>query len=76
MDWTTITVAVIAFFGTLVGSLAGIRESSRTVNFRLDKLEKKVDLHNNAVERLYHVEDLARRNEGRIKELENIHPRE
>lgn len=56
MDWTTIVVAVIAFLGTLFGSLMGIRESNKVVELRLERLEKKVELHNNLVERMAKVE--------------------
>lgn len=79
MDWTTIIVAVIAFLGTLVGSLAGIRESNKTVELRLERLEKKVELHNNLVERMTKVEShMALCDEkfkvanNRIKDLETF----
>ena len=51
MNWTTILVAAMAMIGTIIGSWMGVRESNRMVNFRLDNLEKKVEKHNNVVER-------------------------
>ena len=48
--------ALIAFAGTLVGSLGGILASSKLTNHRLEQLEKKVDKHNNLVERMAVVE--------------------
>lgn len=51
MDLTTIIVAALAMIGTILGSWMGVRESNRMVNFRLDALEKKVEKHNNVVER-------------------------
>lgn len=51
MDLTTIIVAALAMVGTILGSWMGVRESNRMVNFRLDNLEKKVEKHNNVVER-------------------------
>ena len=51
MDVTTIIVAALAMIGTILGSWMGVRESNRMVNFRLDALEKKVEKHNNVVER-------------------------
>ena len=57
-----VLIAVLSFAGTLVGSVGGILISNKLVNYRLEQLEKKVDLHNNAVERLFIAE-------GRINEL-------
>ncbi len=59
-----IIVALISFVGTLIGTLAGILTSSKLNNYRLEQLEKKVDLHNNAVERLFVAE-------GNITELQH-----
>ena len=51
-----ITVALISFFGTLVGSVAGVLASNKLTTYRLTKLEEKVDKHNNLVERMAIVE--------------------
>ena len=59
-----VIVALISFAGTMIGTLAGILASSKLNNYRLDQLEKKVDLHNNAVERLFIAE-------GNITELQH-----
>lgn len=42
-------------------------ETISLVTYRLEQLEKKVDLHNNAVERLYQVEKKLGIDEERIK---------
>ena len=52
MNWTDVVVALIALVGTCVGTIYGIRKSSSLVEYRLKELEKKVDLHNNLVERM------------------------
>ena len=52
----TILVALIAFAGTLAGSVGGILATNKLTSYRLERLEKKVDLHNNAVMRLMVVE--------------------
>lgn len=52
MNWTDIVVALLAMIGTLIGSVYGIRKSNSLVEYRLQELEKKVDKHNNIVERL------------------------
>ncbi len=47
-----IIVAVIAMLGTCAGSFGGILTASKLTNFRLEKLEEKVDKHNNFAERI------------------------
>ena len=55
-----IIVAILAFLGTVGGSVAGIMASNRLTNHRLERLERKVDLHNNAVQRLAVLEATVR----------------
>jgi len=52
MDWTNVVIAGLAFGGTIIGSLAGIKQSNKVVDLRLQSLETKVDKHNNLVERM------------------------
>ena len=52
----TIIVAVLSLLGSLVGTLGGIAINSKLSNYRIEQLEKKVDKHNNLIERMYHVE--------------------
>lgn len=52
----TIIVAIISLCGTLIGSISGVLISNKLVNYRLAELEKKVDKHNNLVERMAVVE--------------------
>jgi hypothetical protein len=53
----TIVVAIISLIGTLMGSYLSQRKSSALIAYRLKQLEKKVDKHNNLVERIYKVEE-------------------
>jgi hypothetical protein len=57
MDTTAIILGIISFLGTLIGTFAGIMTSTKLTNYRLEQLEKKVDKHNNLVERMYKVEE-------------------
>lgn len=59
-----IILALLSFAGTLIGTLAGIFATSRLSNYRIEQLEKKVDKHNNLIERTYNLE----RAEAVIKE--------
>ncbi len=52
-----IIVALIAFVGTLAGTFGGIVTSSRLTNYRIQQLEKKVDKHNELVERTFRLEE-------------------
>ena len=51
-----IILALLSFAGTLIGTLAGIFATSRLSNYRIEQLEKKVDKHNNLIERTYKLE--------------------
>lgn len=53
----TIIVAGISLIGTLFGTLGGIMASSKMTTYRIEQLEKKVEKHNNLVERVYRLED-------------------
>lgn len=59
----TMFVAVMSLVGTLIGTLGGILASSKLTNWRLQKLEEKVDKHNCLIERTYKLE-------GRVDALE------
>lgn len=52
----TVIAAVLSMLGSLVGTLGGILVSNKLTNYRLEQLEKKVQAHNNLVERTYHLE--------------------
>lgn len=75
-----IVVGILSLFGTLIGSLSGILTANKLTNYRIEQLEKKVEKHNNVLERVYDLE----KNEAviqeemdvvnhRIKDLETIH---
>lgn len=64
-----IMVALLSLAGTLGGSLLGIRQSNRLVNYRIDRLEEKVTKHNNLVERMTAVEQSVKSAHHRIDEI-------
>lgn len=51
-----VIVAILSLLGTLLGSLAGIMAANKLVVYRIDQLEKKVEKHNNVIERVYKLE--------------------
>lgn len=76
----TIIVALLSLAGTLMGSLFGILAANKLVVYRIEQLEKKVEKHNNVLERVYVLEkddavikeDLKVVN-YRIEDLEKTH---
>lgn len=54
----TVIVAFLSLIGTLFGSLFGILTANKLTNYRIQKLEEKVEKHNKVVERVYQLESL------------------
>ena len=52
----TVIVGFLSVLGTLVGSLAGVITANKLTSYRIEQLEKKVEKHNNIVERTYVLE--------------------
>lgn len=52
----TVIVALLSLAGTLMGSLFGILAANKLVVYRIEQLEKKVEKHNNVLERVYVLE--------------------
>ena len=77
---TEVIVALLSLAGTFIGSLAGILTANRLTTYRLEQLEKKVEKHNQVIERVYElekneaviVEDIEVANH-RIADLEEYH---
>ena len=65
----TIIVALIGFAGAVIGSALGIVASAKLTNYRLEQLEKKVNLHNNVIERVYNLERNQAVLEQRVEDL-------
>ena len=53
----TIIIALISLLGSIGGTLGGILATSKLTNYRLEQLEKKVDKHNNLIERMFKAEE-------------------
>ena len=51
-----IIVGILSLVGTLVGTLGGILAANKLTNYKIDELSKRVDKHNNLVDRMYKVE--------------------
>ena len=62
-----ILVALFSLIGTAMGTFGGIK----LTNYRIEQLEKKVDKHNNLVERTAVIENTIKVQNHRISDLEN-----
>lgn len=75
-----VIVSLISALGSALGTFAGIMVNSRLTNFRIEQLEKKVDMHNKVIDRVYELEkrDAVYEEEmkvanHRISDLEEYH---
>ena len=62
-----IIVALIGLAGSAVGSILGVLASARLTTYRLEQLEKRVQAHNNLIERTYKLEERTEIQEEKIK---------
>lgn len=56
MDWSAVIVGGLAFLGTLAGAYMANKKQTAIWAYRLQELEKKVDKHNQVIERTYALE--------------------
>lgn len=49
-------IALIGLMGSAIGAAAGIILNTKLIVYRIEQLEKKVDKHNNTIERTYELE--------------------
>ena len=51
-----VVVALITLLGSAIGTIGGIFATNKMPAYRIEQLEKKVDKHNQVVERMYEAE--------------------
>ena len=62
-----IIVALIGLAGSAVGSILGVMASAKLTSYRLEQLEKRVQAHNNLIERTYKLEERTELQEEKIR---------
>lgn len=62
-----IVVALIGLAGSAIGSVLGVLASARVTQYRLEQLERRVQAHNNLVERTYKLEERTELQEEKIR---------
>ena len=69
----TVIVALLSLVGTLLGTLGGILTANKLSNYRIEQLEKKVQAHNNLIDRTYRLEGAVSEMQHDIKDLKAYH---
>ena len=62
-----IIVALLGLLGSGVGTFGGILVSSKLTQYGLEQLEKKVEVHNQVIDRVYKLEERTEIQEEKIK---------
>lgn len=65
-EWSTIIVAVISLFGTFLGTFSGVK----LMSYRIEQLEKRVEVLNAVIERMAVAENNITVMNHRITDLE------
>ena len=68
VDFLTGVASLIA---SLVGTFAGIITSAKLTNYQINELKKRVDKHNNVIERTFKLEEHCKYIDERIEKLES-----
>ena len=66
-----IAIAALSLTGSLVGTFGGIITSTKLSNYRIEQLEKKVEKHNNVIERMAIAENDIKTIYHQLDEIHN-----
>ena len=72
----TIIAALLALAGSAIGTFGGIIATQKLTQYRLEQLEKKVDKHNNVIERVFKLEAHGQTVDDKLEHLESFHQKE
>ena len=62
---------ILSLLASLVGTFGGIITSTKLTNYQINELKKRVDKHNNVIERTYKLEEHCKYVDERIEKLES-----
>lgn len=68
-----IIVAILSLLGTLGGTYGGIITANKLTTYRIEQLEKKVEKHNNVIERVFRLETREEELEEKVEHLQTFH---
>lgn len=66
-----ILTGVFSLIASLVGTFGGIVTSTKLTNYQINELKKRVDKHNNVIERTFKLEEHSKYVDERITRLES-----
>lgn len=69
----TIIVGLLSLIGTIAGTFGGILTANKLTTYRIERLEEKVNKHNNLIERTYKLEGEVTEIQHDIKDLKAYH---
>lgn len=69
--WEAIIVGVLSLLGTLSGAYFANRKNEAVITYRIDRLEDKVNKHNEVIERTYALERRVSVDEEKLKVTEH-----
>ena len=72
---STVIVALISFFGTLLGTAGGIIASAKLTDYRLTQLEKRFEAAAKSLAKIPVMEEKQKNTDRRILKLEREHNR-
>lgn len=67
---TEVIVSLVTLLGSALGTFCGITVNTKLTNYRIEQLEKKVEKHNNVVERTRVIEEQIKVINHRIEDIE------
>ena len=62
---------IFSLIASLVGTFGGIITSTKLINYQINELKKRVDKHNNVIERTFKLEEHNKYLDERIARLES-----
>ena len=65
-------VGILSLAGTFIGTIGGVLTSAKLTLYRISQLEKKVEKHNNVVNRTLVLEEQMKVANHRISDLEEV----
>jgi len=69
MEWIAFAASVVTALLSFLGVYLSNRKSAALMEYRLEQLEKKVDRHNQVIERTYKLEERSSVIETEIEDL-------
>ena len=66
-----ILTGIFSLIASLVGTFGGIITSTKLINYQINELKKRVDKHNNVIERTFKLEEHNKYVDERIARLES-----